>query len=347
MVVPAFVEELHEAHAALDEPAGEQAVHGEAWLARLGAVQLERLGRFLRHVHEFGRAGLHAVGHLEGIDARGDLGIADRREMPLIKVLHEVERLPLHRLGDACGIGQVEDWVAGFAERHALVNRRQKAAAVERRAAAQTARRVEHDKARKVLRFAAQPVQRPRAEARPAELARTRLHQDLAGSVIERVGGHRLDDRDVVSHFRQVRKGFGNLSAGLAVSAELELAGEEGGVRLDEGVLLPFDDFRGHRLAVEFLELRLVVEQVELRRRAAHEEVNDVVGLGRVVGRIGREGAAHLRRRRRGRGGARTGQQRAERHRAEPDAALLKEPAACDVFRRFGAEFLLAVHAVT
>ena len=35
--------ELHEADAALDQPAGEQAVVGERGLARLGAVQLERL----------------------------------------------------------------------------------------------------------------------------------------------------------------------------------------------------------------------------------------------------------------------------------------------------------------
>ena len=43
--VPAPVEELHEAHALLDQPAGEQAVVGEARLARLGAVGLERLLR--------------------------------------------------------------------------------------------------------------------------------------------------------------------------------------------------------------------------------------------------------------------------------------------------------------
>ena len=44
VLVPGFVEELHEAHAALDEPPGEQAVAGEAGLlGRFDAVPVERL----------------------------------------------------------------------------------------------------------------------------------------------------------------------------------------------------------------------------------------------------------------------------------------------------------------
>ena len=43
VLVPAAVEELDEPHAALDQPAGEQAVGGEgAGLAGVGAVQVER-----------------------------------------------------------------------------------------------------------------------------------------------------------------------------------------------------------------------------------------------------------------------------------------------------------------
>ena len=45
VVVPVVVVELHEPHAALDQPAGQQAVVGERRLARLGAVQVERLLR--------------------------------------------------------------------------------------------------------------------------------------------------------------------------------------------------------------------------------------------------------------------------------------------------------------
>jgi hypothetical protein len=46
VVVPVGVIELHEPHAALDQPAGQQAVVGERRLARLGAVHLQGRGVF-------------------------------------------------------------------------------------------------------------------------------------------------------------------------------------------------------------------------------------------------------------------------------------------------------------
>ncbi len=45
VVVPVGVVELHEADAALHQPTGQQTVVRERWLARLGAVQLQRLLR--------------------------------------------------------------------------------------------------------------------------------------------------------------------------------------------------------------------------------------------------------------------------------------------------------------
>ena len=46
VMVPVGVDELHEAHAALDQPAGQQAVVGERRPARLDAVEPQRLGGF-------------------------------------------------------------------------------------------------------------------------------------------------------------------------------------------------------------------------------------------------------------------------------------------------------------
>ena len=40
----------------------------------------------LRDVHQLRRAGLHAVGHLERVDARGDLGIADVVQAHLVQL---------------------------------------------------------------------------------------------------------------------------------------------------------------------------------------------------------------------------------------------------------------------
>ena len=53
VLVPGFVEQLHEADAALDQPAGEQAVAGEVGiLDRFDAVYVKRLRGFLAEVHE-------------------------------------------------------------------------------------------------------------------------------------------------------------------------------------------------------------------------------------------------------------------------------------------------------
>ena len=80
VLVPDFVEQLHEAHAALDQSPGQQAIVGERRLARLGAVHVENVLRLLGEVHQLRGAGLHAIGHLERVDARGDFGIADHVE---------------------------------------------------------------------------------------------------------------------------------------------------------------------------------------------------------------------------------------------------------------------------
>ena len=78
VLVPAHVIELDEAHAALGQPAGQQAVGGVgAGLARIGAVQLEGGRRLLREVGQLRHGRLHAVRHLVLRDARGDLRVAE------------------------------------------------------------------------------------------------------------------------------------------------------------------------------------------------------------------------------------------------------------------------------
>ena len=78
VLVPAAMEELDEPHAALGQPAGQQAVGGEGpGLADVGAVQVEDRVRLVRQVGQLGDRGLHPVGQLVLGDPRGDLGIAD------------------------------------------------------------------------------------------------------------------------------------------------------------------------------------------------------------------------------------------------------------------------------
>ena len=126
---------------------------------------------------------------------------------------------------DAAAVGQIQHRLAAGAERHALVHGGQKAAAPVRVAAAgPLLAGAEHDEAGQVLRFAPQAVrvQAPKLGRPNCWLAG--VHQDLAGRVVERVGDHRRDDRDVVDHFGQVRQQFRQLGPALAVPGELELA---------------------------------------------------------------------------------------------------------------------------
>src|SRR5262245_30632164 len=83
--------------------------------------------------------------------------------------------------------------------------------------------------------------------------------------------------------------------------------------RHESDALLAKDRFR-HLLAVEFLELRLGVEQIDMRRPAGHEEIDDVLDLGREV--------------RRGRG--LLAKKRCQRRNAQPCRGSLEEAAASE-----------------
>ncbi len=62
--VPAPVVKLHEADAALDQAAGEQAIVREAGGAGLGAIIGNDTLRLTRNFHHFRHCGLHAEGEL-------------------------------------------------------------------------------------------------------------------------------------------------------------------------------------------------------------------------------------------------------------------------------------------
>ena len=86
--------ELHEAHAALDHPPGEQAAQAE--LGRLLAVEAVELLRLLglrRDVDHLRGVGLHAEGQLVGGDAGGQFGVvAAAGEVLAVALGDEVER---------------------------------------------------------------------------------------------------------------------------------------------------------------------------------------------------------------------------------------------------------------
>ncbi len=79
VVIPVGMVELNETDPTLDETSGKQRVGGKPGLPRGDAVEVEGRLALLSEVHQLRGAGLHAVGHLVGIEAREDLRIARRR----------------------------------------------------------------------------------------------------------------------------------------------------------------------------------------------------------------------------------------------------------------------------
>jgi hypothetical protein len=67
------------------------------------------------------------------------------------------------------------------------------------------------------------------------------------------------------------------------------LRAEDGCVGADECVTLAADDGWRQRMSLQLLELRLVIEQVELARSASHKDVNDAFGFGGKMRRPGLE----------------------------------------------------------
>ena len=101
------------------------------------------------------------------------------------------------------GIADVQDRVAHRPALHALVHAGQKAGAPEGLAAGRVrAAADQDDEAGQVLVLRAQAVGDPRAHRGPAVARRARVEEQLRRRMVELVGIHRLDDRDVVDRRR-------------------------------------------------------------------------------------------------------------------------------------------------
>ena len=113
-----------------------------------------------------------------------------------------------------------------------------------------------------------------------------------------------------------------SFGAGLAVARELERRAEQLRRAFDEREAFAFDDVFGDGLAVVLIQLRLGIEEIELRRGAGHEQVDDAL---RARGEVRADGGGVARRE------EAVVEQRRERERTDAEAALLEEVAARDV----------------
>ena len=215
-------------------------------------------------------------------------------------------------------------------ENRSLVRRRHVAARPVLGAADRAAGGVEHDdESGQVLVLAAETIIRPRPQARAAREDLARVHLQHGRPVDRRVGGHRVQERDVVDAGGEVREQVADHLAALAVGLEFPLRPDDAAFVL---LATPAERLHGDRLAVEIVELRLVVERVDLARAAVHEQEDDALGLRSEVRRLRRE---RVRRSRGDIGSPRglaeeavAGEQVGQAQRGEPRAGLPEEFAA-------------------
>ena len=311
MLVPAPVKDLDGAHTALSKTARHDRTVGVA-AGRLHIRPIHRQGRlaFTAEVGEFRHARLHAESHFVLRNAGLGLGIGESLEMPLIEAPEGIEHGAAVVAVHAGRILHKEDGIPRPAQGDTIVFRREKAAAPhprEERLSLAFLRegRSEDDEGRQVVAFTSEPVADPRAEAGLTRHLGAGHDKGAGGIVIDRIGVHRFDHGDVVGDALHVGHELAHPHAAFTTLLEGELARRDGEARLTtrhRRDALAFAD-RIRQVGVEeFLQARLVVEQVELRRRPVHVQVDEALRLRRKMrkagqGRVDRVGCRRTRRR--------------------------------------------------
>ena len=280
MVVPVLVVELDEPHTTLREPPREHAVGGEgARVLRVRAVLGEHVLGLVGETHHVRHARLHAEGHLVVGDPRGDLRIGRAGELVLVEVAKPVEQLSAARGRHAGRIAHVEHRIGPRPEPHGLVPRGQESGppqvAHERLPA--LVLRDEHHERWQVVAGAAESVVEPRADAGPARDLRAALHERHAGTVVDALGVHRLDEAQAVGDPGGVRQEFRYARPARAVMLEPEGGADERNRALvagHAGEPLTATHAVGQLLAGPLDEERLLVVEVQLRRATRLEEID-------------------------------------------------------------------------
>ena len=298
VLVPAAVQDLHDADPAFDHAASEEGAVGEgAGLLYLGSVEVEGSRSLLGEVGQVGHAGLHAESHLILRRAGERFRVAELTVAGGVELREGVEG---HAAVGGLHTGRVLDeeyGVAARAQGDARMARRQEATAPharEERLAADALGREHHERGQ-VVALATEAVADPGADTRLAGNLVTGHRKRAGRVVIDRGGADGLHDGKQVDDLGGVRKEFADPAAGFPVLGELELARGNREARLTRGhggdALSVADAFWEILIEVS-LQLGLVVPEVELRRGAVHVQVDDALGLGREV-RIAGERLVH------------------------------------------------------
>ena len=292
MLVPTHVEQLDEPDVALGETTGEQAVVGiSASLVNVLTIHIEDMLWLIGKVSQLRNRGLHSIRHFVLLNPGIDLRVAKLLEFLLVQFRQVVQHAASSRGIEAGRVVQVEHRIADAHEFHAGVLRREKAAApqsvIERLTIRTTgSARNEGHKTREIVVGAAESVGKPRADARAPRELMAGLEKGDRRVVIDRLGVHRADQGDVVRDAGDIRQQLAEFHLRVAVSGELVTRSRE---RESLLILRHPSDSLSHREMIAhvfpevFLQLRLVIEEVLLRRRTALEHVDDPLRFRRVV----------------------------------------------------------------
>ena len=111
-----------------------------------------------------------------------------------------------------------------------------------------------------------------------AQQLAARVHEQLRRRVIELLGRHRADDREVVGDAGQMRQQAGEPCAALArAGANSYIVPSSFGWPLMNANRWPLKNSSGQGWPSRFDKLRLVIEQFQLRRAAGHVQEDDLL----------------------------------------------------------------------
>ena len=106
-----------------------------------------------------------------------------------------------------------------------------------------------------------------------------------------RVGRQRVQEGDVVDAATDVREKIAHPFSTLSIALEVPLGAHHAPL---VALAAAAEGLHRDGLAVQGVELRLVVEGVDMARAAIHEEEDDALGLGRIMRAPGLQGIGIL-----------------------------------------------------
>ena len=267
MEVPAPVEQVDKPHSLLKETAGQQAIVGEAGVARYRPVVFQHWLGLAGNIHHLRHAGLHAEGQFILGDAGGGFRMPHLRRLRFIQIPQRIQRLAAQVAVHPGRVAHIQHGIALGPALHPLEDRRDEPGAPAALSAAGLHPAAdEDDKSWQVVVFRSQPVGHPRPHRRPALARRSGEEQQLGGRVVELLGEHRFDDTHLVGDRLEVGHRIRHPDASVAVLGEGARCAHQFRHSAGEGEGLALHKFVRRILAVPFHQLGFVVEDIEVRR---------------------------------------------------------------------------------